>query len=175
MTYTLRPLTTQATLSHISKHAAEVACSYFSNLLTFTNNTVLIPRTVAIARLLRVIEPLFSLQILEILIVPPYLCRLLIKRLRDGPQPAWDEVDDHLGKVLNVVPYGTRLGVENIWFQEVLESRSWEDETESKLRVGFFFSVSSRFLLKAACRVGHDIHMLANFNTSIIFRASAAA
>jgi serine/threonine-protein kinase ATR len=140
VTHALRPLTIQVTVSQIPKHATDVACSYLSYLLDITNNLVLARRTVALARLLRAIEPLLSIQTLETLIIPPQLCRLLVKRLRDGPQPAWDEVDDHLDKALNAIPHGTRLGVETTWLLQMLESRSWEEETESKLRVSSYCS-----------------------------------
>lgn len=135
VTHTLRPLTTQVAVSQIPKHATDVACSYLSSLLDFTNNIPLGRRTVALTHLLQAIETLLSVQTLETLVIPPHLYRLLMKRLRDGPHPAWDRVDDHLGKALDAIPRGTRLGAETLWFQEILESRSWEDERDIKLRV----------------------------------------
>jgi serine/threonine-protein kinase ATR len=139
VTHTLRPLTAQTTVARILKHATEAACARFTDLLTFTNNISVARRTDAIAHLLQAIEPLLSFQNIETLIVPPYLCRLLMKRLRDGPQNMWDEVDNQLGKALSAIPPGTRLGVEHTWFQETLENQGWEDESENKLRVSFFY------------------------------------
>ena len=135
VSHALQPLVTQTTVPYIPKRATEVAASYFSDLLTFTNNMSLARRTAALARLLHAIEPLLSLQVIGTLVLPQYLCKLLMRRLRDGPQPAWDRVDDHLAQALDTIPHGTRLGVENTWLQEALNNHNWEDETESKLRV----------------------------------------
>ena len=119
----------------LAKRATDIACSYFSDLLIPSAHITVTRRTAALARLLEAIEPLLSLHVFETIVVPPYLCRLLAQRLHVGPHPSWDGVDERLSKLLDTVPMGTRLGMENAWFQEVLESRTWEDARAGRLRV----------------------------------------
>ncbi|KAF8592595.1 hypothetical protein K439DRAFT_1625944 [Ramaria rubella] len=134
VTHSVCSLTMEAIVPDVLKRATEIACSYFADLLENTARVSLSRLTVTIAHSLRAIAPLLSLNALDTLLVPPYMCRLLVKRLRDGPLPAWDEVDEILSKTLEAIPLGTKLGVEALWFQQILETRNWEDEREGKLR-----------------------------------------
>lgn len=113
------------------REATELIHTYFFMLLENPCCISIIRRVSSFVKLLPIIELMFKSCFHDLLSISSALSQLCLKRLREGPDNLWSELDAHLQRVLEVYPTGLPLGINVACLEIRLFEQACNDQTRN--------------------------------------------
>ncbi|GJJ07321.1 hypothetical protein Clacol_001522 [Clathrus columnatus] len=93
------------------RHVISLVDTHFSMLLDNPHRIAVTRRVSSFFRLLCIINSVIKSPFYDLLSISSSLSQLCLKRLRDGPDTAWSEVDSRLQRILEDYPVDLPLGI----------------------------------------------------------------